>query len=437
MPPLDERAAVRRLYDRFGWGARRSDVDGGVARGFDASVDVLLGATGDDPGAAATPPPSVDVGDDPGADDPRKEAYEQKLAERRRALMIWWLDRMSAVQKPARERATWFWHGHFATSEEKVRRPALMLRQNETQRGKALGGFGELTRAMLADPAMILWLDGHINRVRLPNENLGRELLELFALGVGHYTEDDVKEAARALTGWTVDREEKTATFKRDKHDTGVKTVLGRRDDFDTNGLADLVVGTDQSARFVAGRVWRRYVSDTPPPEPELERLVGALGAKRDLTALLRATATSTTFQDRESSLVKQPVEWAVGLARAAGVRVTAPDDDDRKDLLDRLTKLGQVPFRPPNVGGWPAGSAWLTPTATVRRVDIATLLLAKASLDGVPSGTNARLEWARARLGVDAWSPRTRDALAGAAADGPTALLTAAAASPEYVVSG
>ena len=205
MKPLDERAAVRRLFDRFGLGARHADVDDGVERGFDASLQLLLAPDPADPGAAATPAPEIDPLDPAGVDDPRRLDVKAERADQQQTMKIWWLDRMAAVGAPTPERLTWFWHGHFATSEEKVNRPNLMLAQNQTLRRLALGDFGSLSRAMIADPAMILWLDGQTNRLQEPNENLGRELMELFTLGVGHYSETDVRESARALTGWSVD----------------------------------------------------------------------------------------------------------------------------------------------------------------------------------------------------------------------------------------
>ena len=256
-------------------------------------------------------------------------------------MKVWWLDRMAAVTAPTPERLTWFWHGHFATSEEKVNRPNLMLAQNQTLRRLGLSDFRSLTQAMIADPAMIMWLDGQTNRLQEPNENLGRELMELFTLGVGHYSETDVRESARALTGWSVDPNKGTATLRPAKHDATVKTVLGRAAPYDADGLVDLLVGTPESARFVATRLWTRLVSPVPPDAAELDRLAVAYGPRTDLTALLRAIATSTAFHDPASSLVKAPVEWATGLARALGARPAALDDKSQKDLLEHSAGVG------------------------------------------------------------------------------------------------
>lgn len=428
--PLDERAAVRRLLDRLGLGARPGEVDDAVGRGFDATLTALLTADPGTPDAVPDLPPLPSVK----PDDPRKKQVDQQRSDQRQALAIWWLDRMATVGAPATERLTWFWHGHWATSEEKVDDPGLMLAQNQTLRTFALTDFRSLAAAMVADPALIRWLDGQENKTKAPNENLARELMELFTLGVNSYTEGDVRESARALTGWTL--KNRTATFQPTRHDAGVKTILDTTEAYDTDTLVGMLVTRPDSARFMASRLWFRLVSPAPPPPEELDRLVAAYGPGTDIRALLRAVATSTVFHEPASTLVKAPVEWVVGLARAVGRPIASLPAGKQKSLLDRLSKLGQVPFRPPNVGGWPAGSPWLTPAATVHRLAAAQVVLEQAPVEGWPSGTEARLEWARSVLNVDAWSPRTAAALGQVAGDA-RQLLAVGAVSPEFVVSG
>ncbi len=431
MPLLDERAAVRRLFDRLGLGARRGDVDGGVAAGFDATLDRLLTEAPTPPADAPPLPllPSV------AADDPRRPGIETQRSDQQRELKLWWLDRMSSVEGPVQEKLTWFWHGHFATSEDKVPDPGLMLAQNRTLRARGMGSFRDLAAAMVVDPALVDWLDGQLNRKGAPNENLGRELLELFTLGVGHYSETDVRESARALTGWTL--KDRDLSFAPAKHDPAPKSVLGSIAPYDAGSLVELVVARPDSARFVAGRLWARLVSATPPDDAQMGRLVAAYGPGTSTTALLRALATAPAFHDSSSALVKQPVEWAVGLARAADQPIGALPDAQQRSLLAHLAKLGQVPFKPPNVGGWPAGAPYLTPSATIHRLSVARIVLATAPLPDAPRGTNARLEWARSVLAIDSWSARSRAALTGLADGDVRQLLIAAAVSPEYVVSG
>lgn len=432
---FDEPALVRRLNDRLGFGPAPGDLDAG----FDATVRRLLGPATDPAAAAITPPtglepPAKVKKNKDAAKDEKKD--EKKAANRERAgqerkLTVWWLDRM-VVSRTAGERLTWFWHGHFATSNQKVRNAAWMLAQNQTQRRLALGRFGDLAQAMIVDNAMIRWLDGQRNRKGSPNENLAREFMELFTLGIGHYQEADVQQGARCLTGWVLD--EKGATFQRRRFDSGTKTVLGRTGDFDAKGFAALALAQPASAGFVIGRLWFRLVSATPPPAATVARLTAAYGSGRDVRSLLTAMVAEPGFRDPASSLVKQPVEWTVGLLRALGLRPGKLDEKEQTKLLAGLRGMGQLPYRPPSVGGWPSGASWLTTSAGMTRLQLAQQLAKKADLSTVDNATD-RVGAVGALLGVDNWSERTRAALAGVKE--PSQLVAVAACAPEYVVSG
>ena len=436
MAPLDDRAAARRVLDRFSFGPRPGELDAAVARGVTATVDLLLSTT-TDPGAAATPLPTL--GAQPAApgkgDRAARATYASTLNTQESALTTWWLDRMVAAGGST-EKLTWFWHGHFATSEQKVRDPGLMLTQNTTLRRLGAGSFTALAHAMVVDPALLLWLDAEQNKVGAANENLGREFMELFTLGVDQYDEDDVKAAARALTGWTVDKPAGTASFKAARHDKAALTLFGSTGPLDANGFVDVVLGRPVSPGYVTGRLWARLVSDTPPTDAERARVVAAYGPTRDLRAALVALAAEPAFTDAASTIVKQPVEWAVGLMRATGVRPSTLPKADLNAVHGALTGMGQVPFLPPSVGGWPAGTAWLTTSAGVSRLALASVVAAHADLSALQAGTpDTRVEAVRTLLGVDAWSDRTRTALLGVATN-PNQLLQAAASSPEHVVS-
>ena len=433
MTELDEPAAVRRLIDRFGFGAKPGALAAAQQADYQSTLDALL-TPGDDAGVRATPvpklgpepdKPSKKKNPDPQA---RKQATQQ-IKQQSATITAWWLDRMVATDAPLPERLTWFWHGHFATSNQKVRSARLMLAQNETFRRLGRGDFGVLAHAMIVDPALLVWLDGQKNKVGAANENLGREFMELFTIGIGNYTETDVREAARALTGWKIDKDAIKATQVPRQHDTKDKTILGHTGNFDASSYVDILLANPASPRFVAGRLWLRLVSATPPAPDTLNRLVAAYGQKRDITALLRAIAAEPAFRDSATTLVKQPVEWLVGLMRALGVRPSALQDKDKKVVLAGLRGMGQVPFLPPSVGGWPAAAAWLTTAAGLARVRTARLLVSKAKLPGgLTADSTARL------LGVDGWSDRTKAALGKVSgAD----LVAVAAAAPEYVVSG
>ncbi len=432
-PVLGDREAVRRLIDRLAFGAPAPLRARAVGRGFEATARELLTIPPVDLDDASSPPPAlfpvptVDDSDPVGRDraNALRESHE-------RALRRWWLDRISSAADPVAEKLTWFWHGHFATSEEKVNFPNLMLAQNRTLRAHARGSFRAMLHALAVDPAMLYWLDGQENLAGAPNENLSRELMELFVLGVGSYAESDVREAARALTGWQVDLDTGTSAFDATGHDPGPETVLGTSAALDTPSLVDLLVDHPSSAPFVAGRMWRRLVGDRPPSPTSLAAMLAAYGPGTDITALLGALVATPEFRDPRSSLVKQPVEWAGGLMRALGVRFAGFDEDEVTNVVAQLEILGQLPFRPPNVGGWPSGPAWLTPASNLRRMSLALAVVDHLDLRGAPVA--GRAGWAAELLGVDAWSRRTLRALG--LVDDPAQLVAVAACSPEYVVS-
>jgi uncharacterized protein (DUF1800 family) len=425
MPAIGDRAATRRLFERFGLGPRPGELD---SLGFSDRASALLSGTD----TAATPP---QLGAEPklGKDkDARKQAAEQ-LRKDQRELTLWWLEQMATTESPLVERLTWFWHGHFATSAQKVRSPRLMLAQNQTFRRLGLGDFAALANAMVVDPAMLIWLDGQKNTAKAANENLGRELMELFTLGVGNYSEPDVWAAARALTGWKVDREAMTANFVAKQHDAKDKTVLGRTGPLDAAGLIDVLVNHTASARFVVKRLWIRTVGSAAPADDVLARLVAAYGPKRDIRALVRAMAAEPAFRDEASTIVKQPVEWLIGMMRALRIRPSALSEGDQNKLLAGLRGMGQVPFMPPSVGGWASGGAWLTTAAGLARLQIARILTARADL---PVLSGDPVTAIGAALGVETWSERSRAALKPLSAK-PAQLAAVAVCAPEYVISG
>ena len=423
---------VSLLLRRTGFGTTGAEIETATRRGYEATVDALV-HPGADPGATATPPPDLsgEPARPPAPDDKdARRAYARQLRSRSAALTLWWLDRMVRVRHPLVERLTFTWHGHWATSIQKVRSPAMMLRQNQTLRSLGRGDFRELARAMVRDPALLVWLDGQKNKKGKPNENLARELMELFTLGVGHYSETDVREAARALTGWRVDRTRTTAAPLGRHHDDGSKTVLGVTGELDDRSLVDLLTARPESAAFVAARLWSRHGSAALPPDT-LRRLVAAYGPGRDVTALLRAMFLEPAFRADRSSLVASPVEYVAGVFRALDVAVPR-DRRAGRALLGTLDALGQVPFRPPSVGGWPSGLAWLSTAATRERLTFAAAMARTADLD-VVAGSEDRPGAAAYLLGVDAWTDRTLAALRDAAAD-PVRLVTLALVSPEYL---
>jgi uncharacterized protein (DUF1800 family) len=340
---------------------------------------------------------------------------------------------MVSVEEPFGEKLTFLWHNHFATAATKVRRATWMAAQNETLRREGLGSFRTLALAMLTDPAMLFWLDGQKNSASAPNENLSREFMELFALGHGDgYTEQDVREGARALTGWRF-RLDGTAYLKARAHDNGTKTVLGVTGNLDTTGFCDAVLSRPASPRFLASRLWSQLASANPLSAATLDQLVAAYGDRRDLRALLRAMLTSTEFTAAEGTIVIGPVEWLIGAVRALRIPVT--EDAAALKLVAVLGVLGQIPFYPPNVGGWPSGAAWLSTAAADARMQAGAALAAKADLDAIRGSSAAKVDAVGHLLGVGSWSSRSTSVLSDAAAD-PRRLVAIALNTPEYLTN-
>jgi len=301
-----------------------------------------------------------------------------------RRLQAWWAYRAMFTPHPLLERATLMWHDHFATSQLKVDDVAAMRAQNETTRRLALGPFGELLRAMLRDPALLAWLDAPSNRKGRPNENLARELLELFALGVGRYSEADVKEAARALTGRTV--AQGRFAFRPQDHDDGEKTLLGRAGRLDGDSLADLLLGHPAVAGRLAWRLCSTFLGEGVADAGAIAVLADALRADglhvgRGVEIILRS---SLFFSDRNlHAKVSDPIGFVVGSARALE-RFTPPPSTLL--LAEWTGRLGQELFFPPNVGGWPGGRGWLTGRGVVARANYAaSLARGRLHSDAIP----------------------------------------------------
>jgi uncharacterized protein (DUF1800 family) len=275
---------------------------------------------------------------------------------------------------PLGERLALMWHNHFATSNRKVQDLVLMREQNELFRAQGRGPFGELLRAVLKHPAMLVWLDADANRKGRPNENLARETLELFTLGVGHYTEDDVGAAARALTGWAVVGGR--FGFRQARHDGDVKTLLNKTAALDGDDLLALLLEHPATAKRIAGRICRTLLGETAVSEADLTALADGL-RERDLNV---GWAVETVLRSRlffsEASLnnrIAGPVEWVIGAIRA--LELTDPPPSTLL-ISEWTTRMGQDLFYPPNVGGWSEGRAWLSSQSVVARANFAAALL-------------------------------------------------------------
>ncbi len=289
-------------------------------------------------------------------------------------LKAWWMYRMYWGPDPLGERLTLLWHNHFATSNEKVNDPTAMRRQNEIFRKRGRGPFVELLKAVVHDPALLIWLDAHANRKGQPNENLSRELMELFTLGVGHYTEKDVKEAARALTGWKVTL--KTFRSVAADHDDGEKTILGRKGRFSGNDLVRMLLEHPATSRRLAWRLCEWLMGEKAVDAAGIDALAAGL-RRHDLNVIW---AVETILRSRaffaEKNLgnrVLGPIEFLIGMPRALECFEPPPSSV----VLGEWTKrLGQELFYPPNVGGWPGGRDWLTTQGIIGRANFAAALV-------------------------------------------------------------
>ena len=425
-----QRLEIARLFHRTGFGPKPGEFTAALSAGVASTRSKVLSP----PSTVSfvTPPALTDLGPRPAPNSPAVVDFSQQLRYQNQLLFMWWFDEMVTSPQTLQEKMTWFWHGHWATSIGKVNYALPMFNQNVTMRKFALGNFKDFAKAMFSDGALQVWLDGQENTVKAPNENFSREMMELFTLGVNRYTETDVKELARAFTGYQVSRSSGVVTFNARRRDAAAVTVLGKTAVMSPEEVIDHLVSQENSALFIAERVWYRFVS-SQEPLPQNHPMVKAF-ANRDLSALMNSLIESSAFSQEKNSMVKSPIEWFVGLCRA--LAITPSQLPSPTKLYNYLEMLSQVPFSPPNVGGWPADQAWLSSASAQFRVSFATSIIGQANLDELTAiSLVKRPAYLADLLGVVEWSTRTSYAMR-AVRDNPQKLLIIAACSPEYVVS-
>ena len=424
---------ISRLFHRFGFGPRPGEYAQALADGVEVTRAQLLTVPAVDAGLAKVVEPEItDLGPRPKPNTAEIVPFAIAMRYQSQQMVVWWLDRMAQSDHGLTEKMTWFWHGHWATSIDKLNYPLPMFKQNKTLRTYCLGNFKDMTRAMINDGALQFWLDGQDSTVKAPNENLGRELMELFTLGVGRYTEDDVKNISRALTGYQVARSSGEVTLNERRRDRNPVTLLGTTAVFTGDTLADFLVGRDDSAKFIAERLWYRFISSTEDMPANF--VAQNAFANREISAAVAAMASDSAMRDAKYAMVKSPVEWFIAACRA--LELTPSQLKTPAQMINFLDKLGQVPFSPPSVGGWPAGEAWLSSATAQYRLTFATWLVKQSELRVLKSLTPAqRMTQSANWLGVPEWSPRTKAALRGAQAD-PAQFALLALCSPEYIVS-
>jgi uncharacterized protein (DUF1800 family) len=359
---------ARHLLNRTGFGAQPREIAEYAALSRTEAVERLLAGT---VRTARTPPPDwVREAIVPprqlrqATPEERKEFQAQEI-RRGFDLRTWWLEEMLATRSPLSERMTLFWHNHFVSSQQKVRYTKLMYEQNVLLRRYATGNFGELLHAVAKDPAMVIYLDSASNRKGKPNENFAREVMELFTLGEGRYTEADVREAARAFTGWSIDPDSGDFRWRPALHDEGTKTVLGRSGNFDGDAVLDILLARRESAEFVVTKLWREFVSPEPDPA-EVRRVAQKFHlSNHEVRVALRELLLAPAFwaPENRGALIKSPVDLVVGTLRALDFHVGDP-----LPLALVVAQLGQNLFSPPNVKGWPGGEAWINSSTLLAR---------------------------------------------------------------------
>ncbi|HTS23856.1 MAG TPA: DUF1800 domain-containing protein [Casimicrobiaceae bacterium] len=361
---------ARHLLNRTGFGATDAQIRRFTGMTRERAADTLLAETRT---TAVTPAPAFTAaagplrypraGEDASADE--KMQFRQEQVRDGLELRGWWIEEMIVTPSPLTERMTLFWHNHFVSAQQKVKLAVLMYRQNVTLRANALGNFGTMLHAIARDPAMVIYLDNARNRKGTPNENFAREAMELFTLGEGHYGESDIKEAARAFTGWSLDRDTGQFRFRPFLHDYGHKTVLGRSGNLDGDDVLDVLLAQPATAEFVTRKLWREFVS-ADPDEGEVKRIAARFRESRyDIKVALRALITSDAFYAaaNRGTLVKSPVDLVVGTMRQLGMR-----PGETIPFAVATAAMGQNLFGPPNVKGWPGGEAWINSNTLLAR---------------------------------------------------------------------
>ena len=354
--PWNNRLAAH-LFRRAGFAASRAEIAAAVQDGPQVAVKKLLAAE---------------------ADHPRFEGEMQAFAKtllagnNPQALSAWWLYRMLHTPAPLLEKMTLFWHGHFATSAAKVTDAQLMYNQNILLRKHALGSFEELVQGISRDPAMLIYLDSITNKKTHPNENYAREVMELFCLGLGNYTEKDIQELARCFTGWEIQRNQ--FKFNRFQHDFGTKQVLGKSGDFNGEDGVKVLLAQPAAPQFICAKLVRFFVTDDAELTPELIAPLAKQFRERDLqlAPVLETLLTSRYFYSDEAlgKKIRSPVELGVGLLRALSATAST------QRLSGELGELGQMLFFPPNVKGWDGGLAWINSATLLGRANLVKHLI-------------------------------------------------------------
>jgi len=375
--------AAAHLLNRAGFGGTPAEIQKLHALGVERAVSQLVDfekipdSTGSPDWAKPDPERVETMRKARMASPEERRQIQREQQQKQRGHMVelkaWWLERMANGPRPLQEKLTLFWHGHFATSMEKVKDAYLMWRQNELFRRLCAGNWPQLLTEVGKDPAMLIWLDQAQSRKEHPNENFAREVMELFALGEGNYTEKDIAEGARALTGWSYDRLDQKFIDRPNWHDRDGKVIFGRAGNFNGDDFIKLIVAQPQAARFITNKLWTFFAGE-PPSGPLLDSLAFEFQqAGLEFKPVLRQIFLSEAFYSPAlvRNQVKSPVQWLVGSVRMLERPLPPPL------VCFALTRsLGQDLFAPPNVKGWDGGVTWITTNTLLTRYNEAATLV-------------------------------------------------------------
>jgi uncharacterized protein (DUF1800 family) len=367
------------LAARAGFGESPDQLQRWTDQGMEATIQELLHPANDPPTQPNCAVPNqfaelrerVQYATSPDERTQARRAVREAVRDQLYELINWWTQRLLVTPAPLVEKMTLFWHGHFATSGLKVRSPYKLWRQNETFRRHALGNFAALCKAVSRDPAMMVYLDLQTSRSEHPNENFAREFMELFTLGEGNYSETDIKEAARAFTGYRIDRSEQFR-FAKNQADTGNKTFLQQTGNWNGDQIIDIILKQPAAAKFISSKLWKFFAYEDPDSQL-VENLAERFRRYYEIRPLLEIIFSSEEFysQRAQDAIVKSPVQYVVESGRTLGVNLPSG-----RTLFAVYQRLGQVPFFPPNVKGWDGGKSWINTATLTFRYQLAQQLV-------------------------------------------------------------
>ena len=377
-------ATAAHLLNRAGFGGTPDEIERARANGLAKVVHGLIEASGtsaNPPAPAWAQPRNIreirmairEEKNEPDGRMEKRREFRQMEGENILDLRRWWLAQMMTTPAPLLEKMTLFWHGHFATSVEKVKDGYWMWRQNDTLRRHALGNFVALTKQISRDPAMMIYLDLQQSRKEHPNENWARELMELFTVGIGHYSEPDIRESARAFTGYRLDLTNQQFRFAPRQADTGPKTFMGKTGPWSGDEIIDILTKQPACAQFLGRKLWRFFAEDDPSVQ-----IVDAVAARIrehnfEMRPVLSEIFSSKEFYSAAAmrSQIKSPVQFLVQTTR-----LLATDPPVAPVAQNAMRQMGQILFAPPNVKGWDGGKAWVSTSTLLFRYNFANYLI-------------------------------------------------------------